>query len=82
MLCQKRSGAPTGRTLEASLQVKKHSSAKTQMSSKPENKVVTKTETPRFMASECRDVLLLEVNPSKTETYPCFWHADSNNNCK
>lgn len=70
MLCQKCSGAPTGRTLEASLQVKKHSSAKTQRSSKPENKVVNKTETPsRFMASECRDVLLLEVNPSKTETH-------------
>ncbi len=70
MLCQKRSGAPTGITLEASLQVKKHSSAKTQNNSKPENKVVTKTETPsRFMASECRDVHLLEVNPSKTETY-------------
>lgn len=68
-LFQKCSGAPIGRTLEACLYVKKHSSAKTQRGSKPEDKVVNKTETPsRLMYSEWRHPLLLEENTSKTET--------------
>jgi len=83
-LGQKRSGAPVGSTLEASLQVKKHSSAKTQRSSKPESKVVNKTETPsRFMASECRDVLLLEeeiTSKTETENHLSFRHNGPDNN--
>lgn len=52
-LCQKCNGAPTGSILEAILQVKKHSSAKTQRKSKPVEKAVNNTQTPsRFMASE------------------------------
>lgn len=41
---QKRRGAPVGRMLEASLHVKKQSSANTTRSNKPEARVVSTTE--------------------------------------